>query len=437
MEAMTEEIIAAEEPLAAPAPAPVVPLTPVSSSERVQLLDILRGMALFGILAANMRGFAGPAAAYFTPAKYWLAFHDRLAQAFVDTFIQGKFINIFAFLFGIGFAVQLERATSRGGPFGKTYARRLGVLLFFGFIHGLLIWWGDILLAYALMGFVLLFFRKRTDKTVAGWAIACLLSPVLLMALFFLASRFGSGPPPFPEANPAQLVAQTKIMADGSWAQVQEQRTSDVVSHNWIFLPFFGIQLLGLFLAGAYAWRKRFFFPTPESLPNYRRAMFWGLAIGISWNVLVSVLRWISEPPMMPTLMIEVPLWIIASIATLALSFGYVCLVIVLVHDPAWQNRLKVFAPLGRTALTNYLLQSIIGTLIFYSYGLGLFGKYGPAYLLPLTVVIYATQVVASKWWLEHYRFGPVEWLWRRMTYPGPLPMKKDAAVVAETVAAA
>ncbi|HEX7832533.1 MAG TPA: DUF418 domain-containing protein [Thermoanaerobaculia bacterium] len=433
---MTEEIIAAEEPLAAPAP--VVPLSPVASSERVQLIDILRGMALFGILAANIRGFAAPAAVYFTPAKYWIAFHDRLAQAFVDTFIQGKFINIFAFLFGVGFAVQLDRATARGGPFVKTYARRLGVLLLFGLVHGLLIWWGDILLAYALIGFFLFFFRKRADKTVMRWSIALMLVPVLFMLLFYLAATFGNaGPPPFGNETAAEIAAQVKIGADGTWAQVQAQRANDVIKHNWQLLPFFGIQLLGIFLAGLYAWRKRFFFPTPESLPKYRRTMFIALSLGITWSVLITVLRWIAEPPMMPTMAVELGLWTVALIATLALSLGYICLVIVLLNNPKWQNRLNVFAPLGRTALTNYLLQSIIGTLIFYSYGLGLFGKYGPAYLLPLTIVIYAAQVVASKWWLEHYRFGPVEWLWRRMTYPGPLPMKKDGAVAAETVAAA
>jgi uncharacterized protein len=423
---MTEQILVAPEP-------PAAPLRPVASSERIELLDILRGVALFGILAANIRGFAGPAAAYFEPQRYWSAFHDRIAQAFIDTFIQGKFINIFAFLFGAGFAVQFDRASSRAGSFGKTYARRLGVLLLFGLVHGVLIWWGDILVAYALIGFLLLLFRKREDKTIARWSAAWLLTPIVIMSAFFVSSQFATTPPPFPVATQAELTSVSNVMSGGSWAEIESQRFSDVKTYNWSFLPIFGLQVLGLFLAGVYAWRKRFFTPSPESLPRYRRAMFWGLSIGLTWNVLVSVLRWVAEPPIMASTFWELALWSIATLATPALSLGYVCLVILLVYTPAWHERLRIFAPLGRTALTNYLLQSIIGTTIFYGYGLGLFGRFGPAALIPMTIVLYTAQVYASRWWLTRYRFGPAEWLWRRMTYGGPLPMRKEAAITTAT----
>jgi len=131
------------------------PLAPVAPVERVDTIDILRGLALFGILAANMRGFAGPAGTYFMPERFWPALHDRLAQALIDTFVQGKFLAIFAFLFGVGFAVQFERAEGR--RFGWTYARRALLLIAFGLVHGLLIWFGDILLMYGLTG---LFLRR-------------------------------------------------------------------------------------------------------------------------------------------------------------------------------------------------------------------------------------------------------------------------------------
>src|SRR5215210_7814132 len=128
------------------------PLVPVAPAERVESIDILRGLALFGILAANIRGFAAPAAVYFAPHLFFHAFPDKLAQAFIDAFVQGKFITIFAFLFGVGFAVQLERADARGARFTWTYVRRMLILFCFGLVHGLLIWFGDILLVYALTG---------------------------------------------------------------------------------------------------------------------------------------------------------------------------------------------------------------------------------------------------------------------------------------------
>ncbi len=420
----------------APPPAPPEPLRPVATSERVDTIDILRGMALFGILAANIRGFAGPALVYMMPSRFWSAFHDRLAQAFVDTFIQGKFITIFAFLFGVGFAVQFERAEQRGAKFGWTYSRRLFVLVLFGLIHGLLIWFGDILLVYALSGFVLLLFRKRQNKTLTIWALIGLLIIPLIMTLVFIGAQAGAKMPEMPKPTAAEIARQADIYENGSFAALGKQRATDAVTHNWNYLPFFGWHVVGLFLLGMLAWRKRLFHPSPESLPKYRTAMWWGLAIGVTGNVAVTALRWIFDPPMMPTTVPAFAVMMIGVVATPALSLGYICFVIVICQSQAVRAKLRAFAAIGRTALTNYLLQSIIGTLIFYSYGLELLGDVGPAVLLPMTVAIFAIQMLISPWWLERFRFGPVEWLWRRLTYGGPLPMRRERIGLVESVPA-
>jgi uncharacterized protein len=261
---MTTEIL---EP---PPTAPPEPLRPVAPSERVETIDALRGLALFGILAANLRAMAGPALTYMQAHLFWPSFHDRLAQAFVDTFIQGKFITIFAFLFGVGFAVQFDRATERSGKFAATYARRLFVLVLFGLIHGLLIWYGDILLTYALDGFILMLFRKRQNKTVTIWAVILLLLMPLLMVLMFIGSQAGAEMPKMPQPTPAEISKVANTFTNGSWAEIAKQRATDAVTHNWNYFPVFGIHLLGVFLLGVLAWRKRFFHPSPESLPLYR-----------------------------------------------------------------------------------------------------------------------------------------------------------------------
>ena len=418
---MTTE--AAEVPAAT---APPEPLRPVSTSERVETIDILRGLALFGILAANMRGFSGPPITYFTPHLFWTALPDRIAQAFIDVFVQGKFITIFAFLFGVGFAVQLERANARGAKFGWTYARRLFVLLGFGLIHGLLIWFGDILLVYALDGFLLLAFRKRRDRTLVIWAVILLSIMPLVMTGAFVAAQFGAKMPDLtPPAAEIARVADT--YANGTWLEIQKQRAMDAVKYNWGYLPILLWQVLGVFLLGVLAWRKRVFHPTPESLPRYRTAMGWGFAIGVTGNVTMTIAR-MFDPSPMPTTWLAFSLVPVMVISVPALSLGYVCLVILICQDERWRTRLHRFAAVGRTALTNYLLQAVIGTLIFYSYGLGFFGA-GPAVLLPLTLLVFAGQVYASSWWLARYRFGPVEWLWRRLTYKGSLPMRREKRV--------
>jgi len=413
-----------------PPPPPPEPLRPVGAEERVETLDILRGLALFGILAANIRGFAGPALTYFTPHYYWTAFHDRLALAFTDAFIQGKFITLFAFLFGVGFAVQLERSMTREGRFGRTFARRLFVLLLFGLIHGLLIWWGDILLVYALTGFILLAFRKRRDKTIVIWAIVGYSIVPLLMIAAFTMVQLGVPLPSPSEPTAAQMRELTTKFADGSWTAIQLQRMKDVVASNWGGFLVMVWQILALFLAGVLAWRKRLFFPSAESLPKYRKAMWWGFAIGIPGNVAVTTMRWALGLTMMPKTGPAVVANLLHVVSIPALSIGYLCLVILLCNDERWRARLRRFGAVGRTALSNYLLQSVIGTLIFYSYGLGLFGKVGPAILFIFTVVIYGLLLIASQWWLDRYRFGPVEWLWRSLTYKRRFPMVREPAML-------
>src|ERR1700722_6021022 len=157
---------------------------PVHLSERILFIDILRGMALFGILAANMRAFFAPLDAYGTIGVLFHSRADILAQAFVDAFIQGKFISIFSFLFGMGFAIQMSRAEARGVRFMGFYPRRLLALALFGVIHGLFIWAGDVLLTYACSGALLLFFRKRQQKTLLWWAGSLFVLPIVAGTVF-------------------------------------------------------------------------------------------------------------------------------------------------------------------------------------------------------------------------------------------------------------
>jgi uncharacterized protein len=419
------------------AAAPAEPQAPVPTAERIELIDVVRGVALFGILAANMRGFAGPTRVYFLPHLFWTSMPDRIAQAFIDTFVQGKFIAIFAALFGVGFAAQFTRAESRGSKFGWTYARRLTWLALFGLVHGLLIWWGDILLIYALVGFLLLLFRKRKDLTLKIWGTFGYFFIVIMLTGVLLATTTGAAMPSPPLPTPAQLAEDVAIFADGSWSAIQQRRTVDAIGHNWGLLPVMLLNILGLFLFGLLAWRHRFFQPAPESLPRYRKAMVWGLGLGTAASLTVALIRFADPIMPFPPTGPGVALFALQTAATPALSLGYVCAVVLLFHHARWKRRLHPFGAVGRMALTNYLLQSVIGTLLFYSYGLGLFGRVGPAMLLIPTVLIFAAQVWMSAWWLERFRYGPAEWAWRSLTYRKAQPFVREgrAPVIAQPVA--
>jgi uncharacterized protein len=401
---------------------------PVNLSERILFIDILRGMALFGILAANMRAFVAPIDAYGDIGALFHSRADVLAQWFIDTFVQGKFITIFSFLFGMGFAIQLSRAEARGVKFLSFYPRRLLALALFGLIHGILIWAGDILLTYAFSGAILLLFRNRQQKTLLWWAGSLLALPIVVPSIFLMIyfSRFR---PAWMAPKPPDLKTfyhVIDIYAHGTVRQIMAQ--------NWVEfkhqLPttLFAIYATSLFLLGMWVWRAGIVQRLDAYQPILKKVCAWCIPIGLlldGYSATVfaivphgqfSVLAWSAGVAYFP--------------GTHILAAGYVSGLALLFLHENWRRALTPFAAVGRTALTNYLMQSVLCTLFFYHYTTGLFGRIGPALALIPTVILYCAQVVISNQWLKHYRFGPMEWLWRGLTY-GKFPaMRRDESTL-------
>ena len=397
---------------------------PVNLSERILFIDILRGMALFGILAANMRAFFAPLDCY---GDIGVLFHSRadiLAQFFIDAFIQGKFISIFSFLFGMGFAIQLSRAEARGARFLSFYPRRLLALALFGLIHGLLIWAGDILLTYALSGAILLLFRKRQQKTLLWWAGSLFALPIVASTTF-LTLYFSRFHRPWMDPKPPdmeKLYAVIHIYAHGTVRQILAQ--------NWVEwkreLPteLFAIYATALFLLGMWVWRAGIVQRLNDYKPVLKRVCAWCLPAGLIISSYVAIVRAVIPSG-------TVSLWgwsagILWLPGSHILAAGYASgLALIFLHKDR-QGILLPFAAVGRMALTNYLMQSVLCTLFFYHHTRSLYGRMGPALGLAPTVILYGAQVVFSNWWLQRYRFGPMEWLWRGMTY-GKFPsMSKE-----------
>jgi uncharacterized protein len=389
------------------------PIGPVPGSERITVIDALRGAALFGILVANMRGFNAPLPAYFQPDLMWTWMPDRVAQGFVDWLVQGKFITIFAALFGVGFAIQLERATARGRRMGF-YARRLAALLVIGLAHAFLLWWGDILTIYALCGFFLLFFRRRTQTTVLVWAHILYWFILALFGWIVIAMHLGWMD--LPADDSAKNLGETvRLYSQGTVREVFAVRAREWTEANSFLI--FLTRIVGIFLFGLYIWRQGYLRHAVEHLGWWRRAQRIGLPVGIAGNLIVVALDWIYDPnPMRPSVL-AFAMFAIQSVAIPALSLGYVATIVLLWQDAVWQRRLLPFTYVGRMALTNYLLQSLICTTIFYSYGLGLYGRVGPLLDLAFAVVIYSLQIPFSRWWLSRHAYGPMEGMWRVMTY--------------------
>ena len=404
---------------------------PVASSERILFIDVLRGMALFGILAANMRAFFAPLDCYDHIGVLFPGRADVVAQWFIVALIQGKFITIFSFLFGMGFAIQMTRAEARGVQFLSFYPRRLLALALFALVHGILIWAGDVLLTYACSGTILLLFRNRQQKTLLLWAGGLLALPIVAGTVFLgvFCSRFHQ---PWMDAKPPdlqKLQVVIQIYAHGTARQILAQNWVEWKSE--LHMNLFAIYATALFLLGMWVWRAGVVQRLPQYKPLLRRICAWCIPIGLALSAYTA-----TAQAILPPAKVSVWGWFAAILwlpGSHILSAGYVSGLALIFLNDDWRRILTPFAAVGRTALTNYLLQSVICTFFFYNYTTGLYGRIGPAAGWVPTVILYAAQVVVSNWWLRRCRFGPMEWLWRGMTYGKfPVMAHKEAPAVAE-----
>ena len=405
-------------------------IAPISGRERIEVLDVLRGLAICGILIGNMQWFSGygmmpPALLEQTPV------YDRVTHFLVHLFVEGKFYSIFSLLFGFGFAMQIARAEERGDLGASLFKRRLSWLLVIGVMHAFLVWAGDILSVYALMGFVLLLFRKKSDNSLFKWASVMIVIPVVTALLLYVLFVSLVTPEFLAKIEAGQLDNWRQTVTtvqQGTYFQLMTDFNLDYVSGRWagLLIQMRLPKILAMFLFGLYAYRKGVFHDPSQHKPFIRRVMIYGLTLGLIGNLMMAALAG-NEAPFPPTL----AGWfgvIGYAFGVPALALGIAASVLLLWQSTAWRSVLATLAPAGRMALTNYLMQSIVCVLIFYGYGLGYFGTVGA---LPATLTalgIFAVQIVLSTAWLKSFRYGPMEWIWRRLTYRRRMSLRKDPA---------
>lgn len=420
-----------------PPATPLVALTPVAATERIEVVDVLRGVAIFGILCVNMFWFSNPFMLMMGTPSQWTASHDRFAQWLIRLFCEQKFYSLFSLLFGFGMAILMTRVEGRGGSFVRLYVRRLLFLLLIGICHVVWLWPGDILIVYALIGFVLLLFRHCRPGTLLAWAIALHVVPSLLICgltvLGKLGEAFANAVPttgPAPQDPAAEMTATFarwaaagyETYAHGSFGAILLQRLADYALAFLFTSIFAGPCILGMFLLGLYAAGRGVLHQPAAHAGFLRRLVLVCLPIGLVANLVITICFELA--PRSEVSWLAIPAAIVNIFGPALLCFAYAAGLVLLSQHGQWARRLHPLASVGRMALTNYLLQSLICTLIFNSYGLGLYGQVGPAAGLGLTVAIFALQIPLSMWWLRRFRFGPAEWLWRSVTYGHAQPLK-------------
>ena len=399
-------------------------LRPVAPEERVGALDLLRGWAMFGVLWSNLnddyvKRDPSTALGYgFQWTQQWL--------------IESRFYALLIILFGIGFGIQLMRADSSGREVRAMYYRRSAALLAIGIVHGTLLWHGDILTIYALVAFALVMFRSLNTR---GVLIAALI-------LWFVGPLFVAEAKQFTGLRfmlPDLSGGSTAVYSHGTWIQIERARLGGYL--QW--LGRWGLSsyptILASFLMGLWAFKsgymRRVF---AESRATWRLLIVSLVAAGVGyapWQWADTIYPLATPPPRFvggfPYL--DFQLWQLRRFvlsffdwATVGMALAYACVLLLIWQRPRGEKALRPLAAAGRMALTTYLTQSIVCTLLFYSYGLGWYRRVGFSGVLVLTVVLFTLQMALSTWWLARFRYGPVEWLWRTLTY-GSAPVMRIA----------
>lgn len=389
---------------------------------RVELLDILRGIAIFGMFTVNMTADIWWADVY---SELQPGSADFVSLVLVNLFTNGKFITIFSFLFGIGFYVQAERRIAGNASVTSYWLRRLSGLLMIGVVANALTLPAWILVDYALFGLGLLLFLRMSPPNILIAAISC----------FVIAKVYGSFIPtywpPVESGIPVVLDAihdsADVVHRDGSFLDI----SALTLLHLWEELTQWqyyvaDLDILGLMLLGLYIGRRGAIWNRDIQVNIARKALPWLLGVGF-----LGCFTWVAmenfglgnESSTHHSFVSDLMAW---PIGMPTLGLGYAAAITLIVGNEKWRRRLASFAPIGRMALSNYLFTGFVAALISFQWGLGLYGQVFPATGLLIVVALLPVQMLASRWWIGRFAFGPFEWLWRGWTYGRLPPIRRE-----------
>jgi len=398
----------------------------VKNQDRIQVLDVLRGFALAGILIINAMSILAVKGS--TPAfTVDIPIADRTLQDLILFFVESKFFTLFSLLFGIGFAIQIQSAEKQGNAFLPRISRRMAGLLLFGTLHILLLWDGDILVIYAITGTLLILFRKTTNSRIRKWVISLLAVPgVLVFAIlvYTLIARLSvSGAETFAKSDAslakefANTDATKKLLQNGFIEGIAERIHTYLELSPLLFsrIP----TVLAMFLIGLYLGRSNFIRQLPEKIEILKKVRFWGLTVGFSLMFFI-----VAGTKFLPTVSALIAIIEDQYLAGPILCLGYASAVTLDFLKKPTRKIYGYFAKAGRMALTNYLTQSLVLTFLAYGWGLGLALKLNGFQVLGISFLLYVAQIILSGLWLSKFKYGPFEWVWRCITYWKVLPIK-------------
>lgn len=400
---------------------------PSIATERIQIFDILRGMALMGILIVHFA--VGLHWLYASPEqKALMPFPEinSIVGPLIDFFFTDKSRTLFAFMFGISFFIQLKSAEHHKKPFKSAFLWRLTILMIFGLLHGHLLFSADILRYYAAGGLLLLLVYKWSSKSLLILGLFLNIGvPIIgtIVSIVCKINLFGD----FPDL----LSFQKAFMSTSFWENFRINNFDAITRYNLFYLLYYFVPVTGIFLIGIFVGRLNYLQNPEMHTKLLKRFVLWGLGLGFfiqGSNLFINSAlehKWITG---------NITLYVfkdfIASIAVLLISLGYVSILTLLCLRPSWNRFLSLLAPAGRMTLTNYVMQSVLLWLVFYGSGFGLYLKIGPSISIFIALALCGLQLTWSYYWLMYYKMGPLEWVWRYANTGKRPEFKKTIAMV-------
>lgn len=402
-------------------------ILPTSLNERITSIDLLRGIAVLGILIMNIQHFSMIPSAYGNPTTFGdLSGINKWVWILSHAIASEKFMTIFSILFGAGILLFAERAFQKGRKVSAFHYRRMMWLFVFGMLHAYLLWHGDILVNYSLCGMFVFLFRKKSTKSLLILASVFFAIPLLLFAMSGLTI------PMWPQesfnevlkgwAPNAEKIASDIAAMQGGWIEQMGTRVKGAIAMQtgvFFFYSFWRVTAMMLLGMALFKWK---ILSAEKSTKFYTRMLFIGLPLGyalIAFGVYENFLHnWSMQYSMFFGNMCNY-------VGSIGVAFGYIALIMLISKSVKYSRFKSTFSAVGKMAFTNYILMSFLGMFIFYGNGFGLFGQVERKIQVLIVIAIWIFLILVSNIWLKKFRFGPLEWFWRVLTYWKIQPIKK------------
>lgn len=395
---------------------------PTDSRKRIDLLDIFRGFAVFGIFVVNIEIMNCIFLNQTEFAGQWTSGIDKVSVRILQLFFYTKFFPIFSFLFGLGISMQALKLLKKKDNSSGFFLRRMAVLFVFGIFHILFLWNGDVLHIYAILGLFTILLLKKSSKLIISAAIILLLFPFYEQLAEFIFTYINFNPERFLAGYTSQDI--TSLIRNGTYFQGMLFRVQEYMANIPLLFVFFAPIALSMFLLGLYVGKKRFIFAIDRFVDKTKKPL---IATAIITNAYRIIFLFVLPNLEMYSQSSYRPVFFkLMFLSDVAMGIFYLWLIAWLFRFPGWQ---KFFSPLkyvGRMALTNYLMHSFIGLLLFSSIGFQRYETFSPTATLLTATAVFAFQLILSKIWLKHFHYGPLEWLWRCLSYQKILPIRKE-----------